>query len=198
MCAAGTGGGQPQNCLNGTESSEVVDACSSFRFRVFQWKIRLSTMSFLCCLNKCFGNGLQWKMKCEEWGLCLTFYHPVPSDLFDSHWQIDCLPPQIHWRWHDPTIPIVPVSITESMTFDPLVDPRSTVVVASQTRHDAPQPDLCRRPCSTSFLFVFRFLFSFVMVVLTHFETITAPTPSFPPLRPARSYPGWLWKPNKL
>ena len=40
-----------------------------------------------------------------------------------------------------------PVSITGSMPSRPPRHPRSTVVVASQTRLVAPRLDLCRRPC---------------------------------------------------
>ena len=44
-------------------------------------------------------------------------------------------------------MPVVPVLITGAVSFRPLVDPSNTVVVASQTRLDGPQTDLCRRPC---------------------------------------------------
>ena len=52
-----------------------------------------------------------------------------------------------HWRCAIPTMPIVPVFIAGSMRLRPLVDPRGTGVVASQTRLDGSQPDSCRRPC---------------------------------------------------
>ena len=42
---------------------------------------------------------------------------------------------------------IVPVLITGVMRFRPPRRPRSTGVVASQTRPDGPRTDLCRRPC---------------------------------------------------
>ena len=46
----------------------------------------------------------------------------------------------------DPTMPTIPISIDGSIRFRPLVDPRSTVVLASKTRLDASRTDLCRRP----------------------------------------------------
>ena len=46
----------------------------------------------------------------------------------------------------DPTLPTIPVFIDESIRFRPHVDPRSTVVLASQTPLDASRADLCRRP----------------------------------------------------
>ena len=39
------------------------------------------------------------------------------------------------------------LSKSNRSVFDPLVDPRNTVVVASQTPLDPPPTDLCRRPC---------------------------------------------------
>ena len=39
-----------------------------------------------------------------------------------------------------------------SDVFDPVVDPPSTLLVASQTHLDASQADLCRRSCRVTFV----------------------------------------------
>ena len=94
-------------------------------------------------------------------------------------------------------MPIVPVLTVKSMTSRPLVDLRNAGVVASQTRPDGPQPDLCRRPCSTSHQFVFRSCFLIIMVVLNHTQTIPSRSP-FLPSDPARKLSGVVLKTRRV
>ena len=87
----------------------------------------------------------RWMMMIDiHWRLLITCFRP---SVFDSHWRLHCQHPQNHWRWHDRTLPIAPISITESMCFRPLVIPRNTRLLDSQARFDRPRTRFCFGPC---------------------------------------------------
>ena len=71
----------------------------------------------------------------------------------------------------------LPFQQSERCLLDPLVNPRNTVVMASQTRLDGSQPNSYRQ----SFVPHFNSFFLFGMVASNLFETIPSPSPLFLP-----------------
>ena len=101
------------------------------------WNNSLSKNQILSCDE--YSHRINWKESIDfAW---------ISSNSFDSHWRFRYQRRQNHWRWHNLTRQIVPISITGVMPFWPLANPRNTRLLVSQARLDRPRTRFCFGSC---------------------------------------------------